>query len=223
MNILLVEDNELLTLGLTQALRGADHKVTHAGTGCDAEAVLRAYEFNLVILDLGLPDMDGISLLKQLRGRSNRVPVLVLTARDGIDDRVAALDAGADDYMDKPFDLRELEARIRALLRRSLAQGDEHVHVGPVTIDPFQRRVSLQGQPLELPAREYQILEILALEAPRAVSKQKLALRLSLDNSEIGENAVEVYIHRLRQRLMSEGIGIRTRRGIGYVLEVTRS
>lgn len=219
MNVLVVEDDALLASGLTSALQRADYKVIHAGDGRTALASLDAWDLDLVILDLGLPDMDGLDVLRTLRARKLAVPVLVLTARDGVDQQVAALDAGADDYMEKPFDLRELQARLRALLRRSHTDFNEVLELGPLVLDPFRREVRVGAQQQDLPAREYEVLEALLLNAPRVVSKLRLAQRLAMSGDEIGDNAVEVYVHRLRRRLGDSGVAIRTVRSVGYVIE----
>jgi len=221
MNVLVVEDDALLAIGLTTALERADYKVTHAPTGSYANAALRAYDLDLVILDLGLPDMDGLTVLRDLRQQRINIPVLVLTARDGVEQQVAALDAGADDYMEKPFDLRELQARVRALLRRSHTEFGREIALGSLSLDPFARSVTLGGSALELPTREYEVLEAVVLNAPRVVSKARLAQRLTLKGEDIGDNAVEVYIHRLRKRLENTDVTIRTVRGIGYVIEAS--
>ncbi|MFV8782703.1 response regulator [Microbulbifer sp. SA54] len=220
MNILLVEDDPLLAQGLQQALRQAEYSVVHTAQGEHADGLLLAQEMDLMILDLGLPDIDGLDVLRRLRARKHRIPVLVLTARDGIDQQVQALDLGADDYLEKPFDLRELEARVRALLRRSYDLSSDEVCVGELTVSPFHRTATLQGQRLELTAREYEILEALALSSPRVMTKARLAQRLIKPGDELGDNAVEVYIHRLRRRLSGSGVAIRTLRGAGYQLEV---
>ncbi|MFD1216631.1 response regulator [Microbulbifer celer] len=219
MNILLVEDDPLLAQGLLQALTQAQYSVLHATHGEYADGLLQASEIDLVILDLGLPDMDGADLLRRIRHRRLPIPVLVLTARDGIEQQVEALDQGADDYMEKPFDLRELEARIRALLRRSHKLTADEIRLGTLQLSPFQRTISLGEKRLDLPAREYEILESLMINAPRVVTKARLAQRLSRQGDEVGDNAVEVYIHRLRRRLTNSGLAIRTLRGTGYVLE----
>jgi len=220
MNVLVVEDDALLAAGLRSALRRADYKVSHVGDGRSAQATLAAYDVDLVILDLGLPDMDGLEVLRVLRSRKLAVPVLVLTARDGMDQQVAALDAGADDYMEKPFDLRELQARVRALLRRSHTDARQTLVLGPLVLDPFRRELQIDGVVQDLPAREYEVLEALLLTAPRVASKLRLAQRLATNGDEIGDNAVEVYIHRLRRRFQDCGVSIRTVRSVGYVIEI---
>ena len=217
--MLIVEDDKLLADGLKSALERASYKVTHAGDGLVADQQLRAYEFDLVVLDLGLPDMDGLEVLRALRQRKQAVPVLVLTARDGMDQQIESLDAGADDYMEKPFDLRELQARVRALLRRGTAEIREKVELGSLQLDLFQRTATLDGKLLELPVREFEVLETLVLQSPRVVGKARLNQRLALHSEDIGPNAVEVYINRLRRRLDLSGVFIRTVRGVGYSIE----
>ncbi len=219
MNVLVVEDDALLAAGLKTALLRAAYNVQHAVDGRAALAALDAWDIDLVILDLGLPDMDGQDVLRTLRARKLPVPVLVLTARDGVEQQVAALDAGADDYMEKPFDLRELQARVRALLRRSHADFSKEIKLGTLVLAPFRRELRIGQVAQELPAREYEVLEALMLNTPRVVSKARLAQRLAINGDDIGDNAVEVYIHRLRKRLRDCGVVIRTVRSLGYVIE----
>jgi two-component system OmpR family response regulator len=219
MNILVVEDDKLLGTGLVRALEQSGYGAEHAPDGAWARAALDGGDYDLVILDLGLPDEDGLDILRSLRRRRVAVPVLVLTARDGVEHRVAALDAGADDYLEKPFDLRELEARVRALLRRSQMDFDEEIRLGAVTINPFSREIRVDGVLLDLPLREFEVLEVLAVNANKVVTKARIAQRLTATNDDIGDNAVEVYIHRLRRRLGEHGLNIRTLRGVGYLIE----
>lgn len=219
MNVLVIEDDMLLATGLRRALTRSGYVATHASTGSQALNALRTIDFDLVILDLGLPDMDGLDILRSMRHQRIAVPVLVLTARDGVEQQVKALDCGADDYMEKPFDLRELEARVRALLRRSHVDFGNAISAGPLTVDPFQRSVQLHGSRLDLPAREYEVLEALMISMPRVVGKQRLAQRLALNGEDVGDNAVEVYVHRLRRRLERTGVHISTVRGVGYLIE----
>lgn len=219
MNLLLVEDDALLAGGLLTAFGRENYRVAHAGDGATAKASLRAYDFDLVILDLGLPDMEGITIIKGMRREQNSIPVLVLTAREGVDQQVAALDAGADDYMEKPFDLRELLARVRALLRRSHTDFRHDIVVGSIRLNPVDRTLSTGSGRLLLPLREYEVLEALMLNSPRVVHKERLAQRMAISNDDVGDNAVEVYIHRLRRRLQPHGVAIRTMRGVGYLIE----
>lgn len=217
--ILIVEDEPPIRRLLRATLGAHEYRPIEAATGTEAMAALRHHKPDLVLLDLGLPDVDGVDILRALRRQRMSVPVLVLTARDGVEQRIAALNAGADDYLEKPFDLRELEARVRALLRRSHVDFGHEIVLGRVAIHPFERRVSVDGQALTLPAREYEVLEFLCLNAAQVVNKARLAQRLTLSNEDIGDNAVEVYVHRLRRRLAPYGIRIQTIRGVGYLLE----
>lgn len=219
MNLLLVEDDALLADGLLTAFERENYQVAHARDGATAKASLHAYDFDLVILDLGLPDMEGITILRDMRHHQNSIPVLVLTAREGVDQQVVALDAGADDYMEKPFDLRELLARIRALLRRSHTDFRNDIVVGSIRLNPADKTLSTSSGRLALPLREYEVLEALMLNSPRVVHKERIAQRMAISNEDVGDNAVEVYIHRLRRRLQPHGVAIRTMRGVGYLIE----
>ncbi|MFN2329967.1 MAG: response regulator [Chromatocurvus sp.] len=219
MNLLLVEDDALLANGLLTAFERENYQVAHAADGATAKSSLHAYDFDLVILDLGLPDMEGITILRDMRHTQNSIPVLVLTAREGVDQQVAALDAGADDYMEKPFDLRELLARVRALLRRSHTDFRNDIVVGSIRLNPVDKTLSTGSGRLSLPLREYEVLEALMLNSPRVVHKERLAQRMAISNEDVGDNAVEVYIHRLRRRLQPHGVAIRTMRGVGYLIE----
>ena len=219
MRILIVEDDPVLADGLTRSLRQADFAVDCAHDGEEADHVLTAQTYDLVILDLGLPKLDGFDVLKRLRRRGATVPVLVLTARDALADRVKGLDLGADDYLTKPFDLPELEARARALIRRGQSGGSSLLTHGPRTLDTSGRRATLRGVPLELSAREFGVLEVLMLRSGRVVNKDQLAEQLYGWDEEVGANAIEVYVHRLRKKVESAGVAIRTIRGLGYLLE----
>ncbi|AAU92252.1 MULTISPECIES: response regulator [Methylococcus] len=219
MRILLVEDDETLADGLSRSLAEDGFDLTVAATGTYADSALRTQDYDLVILDLGLPDIDGKEVLRQLRVRKSPVPVLILTARDGLDDRIGGLELGADDYMTKPFELRELEARVRALIRRSHGGFGHDIVCGPLVLNTFDRQVHVNGEPMLLPSREYGVLEALLLQAGRVVSKDRIALRLASGGDELADNAIEVYVHRLRRRLDDLGIRIRTVRGLGYLLE----
>lgn len=219
MRILLVEDDETLADGLSRSLAEDGFDLTVATTGTYADSALRTQDYDLVILDLGLPDIDGREVLRLLRARNSPVPVLILTARDRLDDRIGGLELGADDYMTKPFELRELEARVRALIRRSHGGFGHDIVCGPLVLNTLDRQVHVNGEPLLLPSREYGVLEALLLQAGRVVSKDRIALRLASGGDELADNAIEVYVHRLRRRLDDLGIRIRTVRGLGYLLE----
>lgn len=221
MRILLVEDDDVLADGLSHSLASRGFDVTLARTGTYADSLLHAYAYayDLVILDLGLPGMDGREVLRRLRSRKSPLPVLILTARDGLNDRIAGLELGADDYMVKPFELRELEARIRALLRRSRGGLGHEVVVGRLTLDTVHQQLRVDGELVLLPPREFGVLEALLLNAGRVVSKDRIAQRLTADSGELAEKAIEVYVHRLRRRFDALGLRIRTVRGLGYLLE----
>jgi two-component system, OmpR family, response regulator len=219
MRILIVEDDPVLADGLTRTLQQSDYAVDCAADGATADHVLATRSYDLVILDLGLPKLDGLEALRRLRRRGARVPVLILTARDTPGERVKGLDLGADDYLAKPFNLPELEARVRALIRRGQSGGGSLLEHGTLSLDTTGRRASLAGEPLELSARELGVLEILMLRSGRVVNKEQLASQLYGWDEEVGANAIEVYVHRLRRKLEPAGVSIRTIRGLGYLLE----
>lgn len=220
MRVLLVEDDTVLGDGLSQSLADWGFTVTLATTGAFACTALASQPYDLLILDLGLPDMDGRDILQRLRERyRSTMPVLILTARDGLNDRVAGLELGADDYMTKPFELRELQARVYALMRRSHGLINRELRFGSLVLDARQQLVTHDGKIMELPPREYGVLEVLMLQAGRVVSKDHIAQRLAVHSDDLADNAIEVYIHRLRKRLEPFGVGIRTLRGLGYLLE----
>ncbi|MEQ8399130.1 response regulator transcription factor [Thalassobaculum sp.] len=220
MRILLVEDTEDVAEAVVAAFARHGHAIDHAADCAAAEDALAVQDYDLVILDLMLPDGSGLDTLRALRAARRTTPVLVLTARLDVDDRVAALDNGADDYLMKPFDLRELEARARALIRR---QGDERsgvIEYGNLTLDAAGRTAAVDGQPLALTRREFGLLEALLVNRGRVMSKERLFDRLfSFDETEVGINAVELYIARLRRKLAASQVSIRTLRGLGYQIE----
>ncbi len=219
MRILLVEDNEPLAEGLAQLLSGAGYAVDRVGDGLSAEALAAAERFDLIILDLNLPEMDGLSFLRAMRARHNQAAVLILTARGTPEDRIRGLDLGADDYLVKPFDIGEFEARVRSLLRRQAGLRAAEVTVGAVKLDLAARRFSADGQALDLPAREHALLELLFMRAGKVVTKEAIVQSMtSLDDS-LSDNAIEQYTSRLRRRLAPFGVNLRTARGIGYYIE----
>jgi two-component system response regulator TctD len=225
MRILLVEDHAELSRWITKALQDARLSVECAMNGADADALLHTQEYALVILDLTLPKMDGLDVLKRLRARGSKTPVLVLTARGGLNDKVQGLNLGADDYLAKPFELAELEARVKALLRRT--QGNEAVILtcGALSFDTVSRMFAYGGAPLALTPREHAVLEVLLTRAGRAVSKEKLFDEVFALDDDANLDAIEIYIHRLRKKLerAEDGrVAITTLRGLGYLLEAPK-
>ena len=219
MRILVVEDDPLLSQGLTRVLSRVGHAVEQAGTGRQADSALRNQAYELVVLDIGLPDIDGFEVLRRLRHRHAATNVLVLTARDAIEDRVHGLDLGADDYLTKPFSVSEFEARVRALLRRvSLPAGA--VSVGRLTVDVEAKRVKVNDVPVELTVREWALLELFMARPGRVLSKEQIAQELAAYDSQLTPNAIEVYVSRLRAKIESAAVRIRTVRGFGYLWEV---
>ena len=214
MQILLVEDDQPLARGLQQALGQQGYVVNHVGTG---EAALHVIEFDkpdIVILDIGLPDIDGITVLKKVRKSDTELPVLMLTARDGVDDKVVGLDSGADDYLAKPFDMTELLARLRVLERRITTVKSSVIGIGQVSLDTVAQQVSVSGEEVELARREYMLLKSLMENAGRVQTRSVLENRLYTWGEEVSSNAVEVHIHRLRKKLGNDFI--KTIRGVGY-------
>ena len=214
MRVLLVEDDAMIAQGLQTALRQGGFAVDWMRDGKSAAAALKTSAFDVALLDLGLPQRGGIEVLRELRKRGDSTPVIILTARDEIQDRIAGLDAGADDYIVKPFDLDEVMARMRSVLRRTAGRADPSIRHGEIRLDPVTRAVERRGVPVSLSAHEYAVLEAL-LQRPGAVlSRTQLEDRLYGWDEPIGSNAVEVYIHSLRRKLGSDAI--RTLRGVGY-------
>jgi two-component system response regulator QseB len=216
MRVLLVEDDVMIGASLQQGLRDDGYAVDWVKDGRAAEVALADSAHQLVLLDLGLPHKDGLTLLRALRKRGSRVPVLVLTARDAIEDRVQGLDAGADDYLVKPFSLAELAARMRALLRRDAGRADPMVRVGSLTLDPSTREVTRDGKPVTLSAREYALLEALVARPGAVLSRTQLEEKLYGWGQEVESNTVEVYIHALRRKLGQDFI--KNVRGVGYMV-----
>ena len=226
MRILLIEDDDVLRHVMLKSLVDAGHRVDAASDLNQAGHFWRVQAFDVVLLDLNLPQSSqahatmgsGLSVLREARARGDRTPVMVLTARNRTEERIAGLDAGADDYLGKPFDLGEVEARLRALVRRSQGASDM-TQVGQLCLDRKNRRVSLGDEPLVLPAREFEVLWELMTPPGRAVNKRALSDKLSDFDASLGDNALEAFISRLRRKLSHSGATIRTLRGIGYLLE----
>lgn len=216
MRILLVEDDDLLGDGLQVALSNEGHTVEWVEDGESADAALRTGAFDLVVLDLRLPKMSGLEVLRALRGRGDATPVLILTAMDAIDDRVKGLDLGADDYLVKPFDMKEFFARVRSLERRAKGRASVALEVGPIALDPTAHAVSVSGQRIELSHKEFLVLRVLMEHAGQYLSRAQIEDRLYQWNNPVSSNAVEVHIHHLRKKL---GVDlIKNVRGVGYIM-----
>jgi DNA-binding response OmpR family regulator len=221
MRILLIEDHEGLVEFIGKGLRAAGFGIDAFATARDGASAAETIAYDAVILDLGLPDRDGLDLLRDLRRRGRRVPILILTARDDIDDRVRGLDAGADDYLVKPFAMKELSARLRALLRRPGAVLGNVLSVANVTLDTAQRQLMVDGRAAPVSRREFDMLELLMRSAGRVVGKQAIEDKIYGLGDEVMPNAIETLISRLRKRLASLGaaVSIHTMRGVGYLLK----
>ena len=226
MRLLLVEDDVMVASGIKLGLTGAGYAVDWVGSAERALEVTRAETFDLAVIDIGLPGMDGLALTQVLRKEGRAMPVLILTARDALQDRVQGLDMGGDDYMVKPFELPELLARLRALLRRSQAATSATLSFGPLELDTALRQACIRPAgggatlPIELGPREWTVMEYLMLQAPKPANKDKLLQALTGWDKEITPNAVEVYISRLRGKLEPHGLALRSIRGFGYRLEL---
>jgi two-component system, OmpR family, response regulator len=228
MRLLLVEDDVMVASGIKLGLSDAGYAVDWVGSAERALEVTQTETFDVAVVDIGLPRMDGLALTEALRKAGHSMPVLILTARDALQDRVQGLDMGADDYMVKPFELPELLARLRALLRRSQAATSATLSFGPLELDTAQRLAGIRLEasaggatvPIELGPREWTVMEYLLLQAPKPANKDKLLQALTGWDKEITPNAVEVYISRLRGKLEPHGIALRSIRGFGYRLEL---
>lgn len=216
--ILLVEDDPSLARGLSATLKAAGYAVDVAEDGETALALAREEPFALITLDLGLPDISGLDVLKRLRRDGSRTPILILTARDALEDRIMGLDLGADDYLLKPFEPGELEARIRALLRRAQGDASPVITIGALTIDQSRAIVTVGDRAVDLRRREWTVLERLVARVGKVVAKDRLAGEIFGFDEPVGPNAVEVYVARLRRKLGPNGPEIRTIRGLGYML-----
>jgi two-component system OmpR family response regulator len=219
MRILVAEDDATLADGVIRTLRQSGFAVDWVKNGQDADSALDADQFDLLILDIGLPKISGLEVLRRLRARDSHLPVLFLTGLDGVNHRVRGLDAGADDYLAKPFELAELVARVRALTRRGMAGSPTLLKHGALSYDQVGRVARLNGDALELSAREVSLLEVFLARAGRLVSKDQLVSHLCEWGEEVSANAIEVYVHRLRKKLEPGGVRIVTVRGLGYSLE----
>ena len=219
MRILLVEDDRMLSDAITRAMTQSAHVVDVSYSGEEADRALATYDYGLVLLDIGLPNIDGFEVLKRLRSRRNAVPVLVLTVRDAIEDRIIGLDLGADDYLAKPFHLSELEARVRALIRRSHSNASSELVHGRLRLDMAGQRLFCDDVPIDLSARELAVIELLLLKEGKVVTKQQIIDHLYGWEDASNSNAVEVFVYRLRKKLEPSGADIRTVRGMGYLLE----
>jgi two-component system, OmpR family, response regulator len=219
MRLLIVEDDLVIANGLVRVLTQAEYAVDHVADGKQALRAIQDGVYDLVILDLGLPTMDGVQVLSQLRQQSNAVAVLILTAREDVATRVQALDLGADDFLTKPFHLEELEARVRALIRRSKLGNNLPLQCGDLKLDVPNKLASISNVAITLSARELHLLETLMMRMGKIIAKEQIMESLCNWDESLGDNAIEVYIHRLRKKIEPSGARIRTIRGLGYMLE----
>jgi two-component system OmpR family response regulator len=217
--ILLAEDDRDLADGLSRTLRHSGYKIDQARTGSDAEAAVFANDYDLVILDLGLPDIDGFTVLQNLRKDGKVLPILILTARDAPDDRIRGLDLGANDYLCKPFNVGELEARIRALLRKEKWGNRTEIRAGSLIFDTAANKFFIEGELLELSSREYFVLEMLLQRKGRVVFKNDLIDHLSNFEKDMTTNALDIVVHRLRKKIDGSGCVIETVKGLGFIIE----
>ena len=223
MRVLIVEDDKLVADGLKDGLKQLNYAVDVATSAEEAEACIAGESFDIALVDIGLPKADGLHFIRQLRSRGQCLPVLILSARDSMEDTIHGLDAGADDYLTKPFRLPEVAARMRALLRRTKAVADACLRHDGICLDTASRTATLNGEPLDLTNREWAILEMLMLASPAVVSKDKLVQSLTGWDKDITPNAIEVHLSRLRNKLAASHIQIRTVRGIGYRIDAPNS
>lgn len=222
MKILLAEDDSFLAEGLSMVLRDSGYFVDVEPNGLNADSAVGLNSYDLLILDLGLPKLDGLDVLKRIRGRGQTIPILILTARDRLEDRVRGLDLGANDYITKPFELPELEARIRALIRKESWANHTEINFGSLTFNTVSRMAAVKGEPLDLTAREVAVLEIFLQRVNATLSKDRLTDLLSSWDEEVTANAIGIIVHRLRKKLENSDVRIRALRGLGYRLEKIR-
>lgn len=221
MKILLAEDDNFLADGLSMVLKDSGYAVDVEADGASVSLAVFTTAYDLLILDLGLPNLDGFDVLKQIRLKGETIPILILTARDALQDRVRGLDLGANDYLTKPFELPELEARIRALIRKDSWSNKIEINLGSLTFNTVDRVAYIDGKTVDLTARELAVLEILLQKVGTSMDKQRITSLISSWDQEVTENAVGIVIHRLRKKLEEANIAIRTSRGLGYRLEAT--
>ena len=219
MRILVAEDDASIAAAIAPALQVAGHAVDAVADGLLADRALATGTFDLLVLDLGLPGLDGADVLKRLRDRGAGIPVLVITARDALNDRVRVLDLGADDYLVKPFALSEFEARVRALVRRAANRGAPELRIGQLLVDLAGQRVSCDGRPLDLTRREFGLLSALATRQDKVTSRPQLVEAVCGWDDELTDNGLDIAIYRVRRKLQGSGVTIRTIRGLGYLLE----
>lgn len=219
MRILVVEDDRTLGQAMMQSLTHAGFATDLVCNVADALHSIAVENINALVLDLGLPDRDGYEIVRHLRRNNLNLPVLILTARDAVEDRVQGLDLGADDYVVKPIAMAELQARLRALIRRSSGIGNSRFKIAGLELDTLGKRVTLHGSSLDISAREWGVLEYLAMHARRIVSKEQLIMAITAWDQELSANAIEAYVHRVRVKIEGSGVVIRTVRGLGYMLE----
>lgn len=220
MKILLAEDDKFLADGLSMVLRDSGYAVDTESDGANVPVAVSTTPYDLLVLDLGLPNLDGLDVLKRIRAKGETIPVLILTARDAVQDRVKGLDLGANDYLTKPFELPELEARIRALIRKDNWSNRTEINLGSLLFKTVDRVASIEGKIIDLTARELAVLEILLQKLGTSVDKQRITSLISSWDQEVTENAVGIVIHRLRKKLEEANVTIKTSRGLGYRLEI---
>lgn len=217
--ILIAEDDQHLSNGLSRTLRLGGYKVDQVRTGVDAETAAHTEPYDLIILDIGLPQRDGLTVLSNLRKDGKTLPILILTARDTAHDRIRGLDLGANDYLCKPFDVGELEARVRALLRKDKWGNRTEISVGSLVYDTFARKFSIDGEPLEISAREFIALELLLQRKGRVVFRNDMLEHISNLDRDVSSNALDILIHRLRKKIEASGCIIQTVKGLGFIIE----
>ncbi len=220
MRILLAEDDTFLADGLSMVLRDNGYAVDIEADGANVPIAVCTTPYDLLVLDLGLPNLDGLDVLKRIRSKGETIPVLILTARDALQDRVKGLDLGANDYLTKPFELPELEARIRALIRKDTWSNRTEITVGSLVFNTVDRVGTINGKPIDLTARELAVLEILLQKLGTSIDKQRITSLISSWDEEVTENAIGIVIHRLRKKIEEANLTIKTSRGLGYRLEV---